>query len=298
GRSLNTRSASPIGRSLNRSSVETSRRSDHPVCAFGASTPPLRGGECCAKLPEELQPELNLAWSGIGCLVGSECRGGQDVLESSKAGVVEYVEEVRTELNFDVLSQRRVLHDDPIKLCQSVQAKIVPAKRPVLTEQRLYECITTRIRVPLRRSRVDPTCGRCGNPRRFRRSCWSKNKAAQVSRDICSNLIGSRVSRQGSVRDAQPSAGKDVRRKARLCLEDPVEGPTVKDLAAHAREASKDLRLEVMVDYQARRNLELGYAAPVAQAKGILWQEGAVDRHAPESQNVVHRFRPRVRRLH
>src|SRR5438046_8410562 len=29
---------------------ETFRRSDHPVCAFGASTPPLRGGECAAGL--------------------------------------------------------------------------------------------------------------------------------------------------------------------------------------------------------------------------------------------------------
>ena len=29
---------------------EAFRRSDHPVCAFGASTPPLRGGECTAGL--------------------------------------------------------------------------------------------------------------------------------------------------------------------------------------------------------------------------------------------------------
>src|SRR5439155_22606745 len=42
------RSASPIGRSLKRSSAETFLRSDHPVCAcasLGAATPPLRGGE-------------------------------------------------------------------------------------------------------------------------------------------------------------------------------------------------------------------------------------------------------------
>src|SRR5437879_8977463 len=40
-------SASPTRRSLNRSSVEMFSRSDHSVCAFGAATPPLRGGEYC-----------------------------------------------------------------------------------------------------------------------------------------------------------------------------------------------------------------------------------------------------------
>jgi hypothetical protein len=44
------RSASPIGRSLKEgagvvSSAKPSGRSDHPVCAFGAASPPLRGGE-------------------------------------------------------------------------------------------------------------------------------------------------------------------------------------------------------------------------------------------------------------
>src|SRR6058998_3989971 len=49
--SRRARSASPIGRSLNcgQTGAPRFRRTDHPVCAFaslGASTPPLRGGEC------------------------------------------------------------------------------------------------------------------------------------------------------------------------------------------------------------------------------------------------------------
>ena len=115
--------------------------------------------ELC-RLPEQFQSELDFARPRIRRLVGSKGRGRQNVLEASKARVVEYVEEVRAELNFDVLSKLGILHDDPIELRQSIQAKNVPAKRSVLTDQRLRQRITTRVRIPLRRSRVHPACGR------------------------------------------------------------------------------------------------------------------------------------------
>src|SRR5215467_12180216 len=87
---------------------------------LGGHRPPLQPW-----LPDQLERELNLSWSGIRPGIRTESRGRQIIVEPCEAGVIENVVKLSPELNIQVFIHLRIFQNDPVEICEAIQPDCV-----------------------------------------------------------------------------------------------------------------------------------------------------------------------------